>query len=72
MVHRRRSITAHNHRSQARNNINSHINRLNSSQYVYRFLQGNNPNSLIYVERTWGNYPNEIVRYLCHYHHHHQ
>ncbi|CAJ0645936.1 7905_t:CDS:2 [Entrophospora sp. SA101] len=56
MVHRRRSITAHNHRSQARNNINSHINRLNSSQYVYRFLQGNNPNSLIYVERTWGNY----------------
>ncbi|CAJ0830583.1 19652_t:CDS:2 [Entrophospora sp. SA101] len=34
MVHRRRSITAHNHRSQARNNINSHINRLNSSQYV--------------------------------------
>ncbi|CAH1767330.1 4931_t:CDS:1, partial [Entrophospora sp. SA101] len=39
---------------------------------IDRFLQGNNPNSLIYVERTWGNYRNEIVRYLCHYHHHHQ
>ncbi|CAJ0839618.1 16637_t:CDS:2 [Entrophospora sp. SA101] len=23
---------------------------------IDRFLQGNNPNSLIYVERTWGNY----------------
>ncbi|CAJ0837074.1 6989_t:CDS:2, partial [Entrophospora sp. SA101] len=28
---------------------------------IDRFLQGNNPNSLIYVERTWGNYHNHVA-----------